>query len=196
MHDFDHDHDHDDESYMYGAPYIPVPFENRDLTEEEAKGMRDNYVTVLSSTASNWFPNGDAALVSEAVFKYIQHHPRLFDPFGDVLFDNIEMANLVLSGQDLGLKAPEVPEELFVGIMPRQVGMISKKGESPPEVMRNTILVGNAAEVSGMVMAAFRTYYELKDAEDEGFQRKDRKTPRERAEERKRLRKQEKRKRK
>lgn len=180
MHD-EHEHDY---SHEHGAVYIPPPEEHRDLTPEQVTGLRDNYVTVLSTSAQGWFTNGGIDVVNSAVFKYIQHHPRLFDPLGDVIFENIEMANLVLAGQELGLKEPE---ELCVGLIPRQVGMIKPKGEPQPEVMKNTILIGNAEEVGGMVMAAFRAYYKLEE------EVRPKKTARDRAEERKRQRKKDKR---
>jgi len=148
----------------------------RSMSEETMKTMKDNYAVVPSRTGEQWFTTGNFDVVTNAVFKYIYNHPRMFADNGDVILDAVEMANLVLAREELGLSADVVPEELVVGIIPRYIGIITKKGDPKPEVIKNSILIGNAAEISNTVMGAFRVYYKLDDA--------DKKNPRERAKDR------------
>ena len=159
--------------------------------------MKENYVVVPSQTAEKWFPDGKLDVVADAVFGYIDAHPKLFAPDGDVILDAVEMSDLVLAREELGLSKDVVPEELFVGIVPRQVGTINRKGDGVPEVIKNNILVGNAKEISNTVLAAFSSWYKFEEAQkghhcDENCTHG--KSPRQRADERRKKRKQEKRK--
>lgn len=147
--------------------------------------MKHDYAVVPSLTAMKWICNVD--LVTDAIDKYIAHHPRRFSPDGDVILDAVEMANLVLAREELGLSKDDVPEELFVGIVPRQVGTITKRGDSVPTSMRNSLLIGTASEITNAVLSAFRTYYHLEESAEP-----QRKTAKERAEERRRKRRRDK----
>lgn len=147
--------------------------------------MKQDYAVVPSLTAEAWVYNVD--LVTDAIDKYITHHPRLFDPEGNVILENIEMANLILAREELGLSKDDMPEELVVGIVPRQVGTITKRGSPPPESMKNSLLIGTANEIVNAVLGAFRAYYNIEEAKEPKSLRFS-KTPKERAEERRRKR--------
>ena len=158
--------------------------------------MRDSYVFVPSQTAEKWFPEGNIDVVKDAVFAYIEAHPKLFAPDGDVILDAIEMSDLVLAREELGLSADAVQEEMFVGIIPRQVGTITRQGDDKPEVLKNSVVIGNAGEISNTVLSAFRSYYKMEES-SEGHQCDENcthgKTAKQRAEERRKKRKKDKR---
>jgi len=158
--------------------------------------MRDNYVLVPSKTAEKWFVDGNLDVVKDAVFAYIENHPNLFSPDGDVILDAIEMSDLVLAREELGIPLGQVQEELFVGIIPRQVGTITRQGDEKPAVLKNSVVIGNAGEISNTVLSAFRTYYKMEESH-EGHQCDENcrheKTAKQRADERRKKRKKDKR---
>ncbi len=148
--------------------------------------MKDKYVIVPSPTAEKWFTTYDIAVVNEATFNYIASHAEFFDPNGNVILEGVEMGDLIIAREQLGLSKEQVPEELFVGIVPQQVGTVTRKGDTDPEAYRgkNSILIGTASEISNTVLTAFSEFYKWADAEAESHP----KTARERFEERRKKR--------
>lgn len=147
--------------------------------------MTDSYFVVAGPTAEKWFPDGNLDAVRDAVFTFMATKPDLFQPNGDVNLDKAEMGDLILARQDIGLEG--VPEELFVGIVPRQLGTITRKDTAAPSEIKNSIIVGTAGEISLVVLGAFRSYYAFADANAP------KKTAKDRADDRKKKRKLEKR---
>jgi len=164
----------------------------------------DSYVVVPSPTGKKWFPSNEYGVVLDAFVSYMTKHPDQFAENGDVILDAVDISDLVLAREELGLTIEQVPEELFVGVVPRQVDMVMKKTDmEKPTVIKNSLLIGNAQEMSNTIMSALWAYYQMPEAHDHPHDCEDqkcdhshdnaRKTPKQRAEERKRRRRKDKR---
>lgn len=135
---------------------------------------RENYMFVPTETARGWFPDRNMNAVIDACFKYIESHPQFFDEVGDLKVDNMEITDLVVSAADLGLV--DAPEGLSVGFLDRHIGTFVPKGQEG-HVFKNNVVVGTADEVTHTVLGVLHDFFNRP------------KTPRDRAEERRKARK-------
>lgn len=151
--------------------------------------MKNNYTTIVTLSMCDRLKEGEEAVIENAVFEWIKTKPKWFDKEGTPNIDEVDLEDLTLSKADIKLPAGVGPEELTVGILPKRFAVFKKSGEELDATPKNTLIIGNAEEVSTTLLQVIMSLMAV--TSGDGLKGK---TPKERAEIRKRKRKLDKRK--
>ncbi len=152
------------------------------------RNHKENYGSIVTLSMADALKDGDEKKIEDAVFEWIKTKPKWFDKDGNPDIGEVDLEDLTISREDLKLPDDVGPPELTVGILPKRLAVFKKSGNEHYETPKNTLIIGNAEEVSTTLLQVTMSF--LASTTPVGGQRK---TAKERAEERKKKRKAEKR---